>query len=192
MEKRGLSARLREAGLRTDDKMWHCDELRFGLWGHVRRRWGRKGVKIIQQVQIEFVWQYLVLAVDVVKCELHWAWASRMNQTQLLPIFESWSPDAVIWDGASAHRGQAMGQVGFARIAIPPYSPELNPPERVFEVIRQAVEGVVYPSLQGKRHAIDRELRRLNANKAQLLTLIGWDWIVDAFQQLANPDIRSP
>lgn len=183
---------LSEAGLTQDDQTWHCDEMRFGLWGHVRRRWGRGGVKIFQKVQIEFVWQYLVLAVDVIGCELRWDWTSRMNQAQLKPIFQSWSPDAVVWDGASAHRGQAMGQVGFARIFLPPYSPELNPPERVFEVLRQAVEGQVYPSLHGKRHAIDQELRRLNANKPRLRSLIGWDWIVDAFQQLPTPDIRTP
>lgn len=187
-----MTQSLSEAGLTQAHHTWHCDEMRFGLWGHVRRRWGRKGVKIIQKVQIEFAWQYLVLAVDVLRCELRWAWASRMNQAQLLPLFRAWSPDAVVWDGASAHRGQAMGQLGFARISLPPYSPELNPPERVFEVLRQAVEGQVYPSLQGKRHAIDQELRRLNANKPKLRTLIGWDWIRDAFHQLPNPDIRSP
>lgn len=79
-----------------------------------------------------------------------------MNQAQLIPVFQSWSPNAVVGDGASAHRGQAMGHLGFARFYLLPYSPELNPPERVFEVLRQALEGQVYPSLQGKRHAIDQ------------------------------------
>lgn len=183
---------LREARLTQSQTTWHCDEMRFGLWGQVRQRWGRKGVKIIQKVQIQFAWQYLVLAVDVIRCELHWDWADRMNQAQLIPIFQAWSPDAVVWDGASAHRGQDMGQVGFARIFLPPYSPELNPPERVFEVLRQAVEGVVYPSLYSKRLAIDRQLRRLNANKTQLRSLIGWHWLLHAFHQLPHPDIRSP
>src|SRR3990170_2318918 len=121
--------RLSEAGLTQDDQTWHCDEMRFGLWGQVRRRWGRKGVKIVQKVQIEFAWHYLVLAVDVLRAERHWAWAAPMNQTQLLPILETWSPDAVVWDGAAAHRGKARGEVGFIRIFLPPYSPELNPPE---------------------------------------------------------------
>jgi hypothetical protein len=192
MAKGGLMHRLSEAGLTQDDQIWHCDEMRFGLWGQVRRRWGRKGVKIIQKVQIEFAWQYLVLAVDVLRCQLRWAWVSRMNQAQLKPVFHSWSPDAVVWDGASAHRGQAIGQLGFRRIFLPPYSPELNPPERVFEVLRQTVEGQVYPSLQAKRYAVDQALRRLNANKAQLRSLIGWDWILDALHQLPNSDLRSP
>jgi transposase len=94
------------------------------------------------------------------------------------------------WGVGSSRSSHGAG--GLHRLYLPPYSPELNPPERVFEVLRQAVEGQVYPSLQGKRHAIDQQLRRLNANKPQLRALIGWDWIRDAFQQLPNPDIRSP
>ena len=33
-----------------------CDEMRFGRWGQVRRRWGLKGKKIIQPMQIVFRW----------------------------------------------------------------------------------------------------------------------------------------
>jgi len=186
MEKGGLTHALADAALTQTSEVVHCDEMRFGLWGQVRRRWGRRGIKIIQKVQIEFAWEYLVLAVDVVKAELKWAWSARMNQTHLIPIFRHWSPDAVIWDGASAHRGQAMGAIGFQRIALPAYSPELNPAERVFEYIRGKIEGEVYPSLQAKRYAIDRILRRLNGNRSCLQQLIGWQWIQDAFRQLPN------
>lgn len=184
MEKGGLSQALKQAGVKLSDDTVHSDEMRFGLWGQVRQRWGRKGVKIIQKIQIEFAWEYLVLAVNVAQGTLKWAWSPRMNQEHLIPIFQQWSPDAVIWDGASAHRGQAMGEVGFKRIALPPYSPELNPAERVFEYIRGEIEGIVYPSLKAKRYAIDQILRRLNANKNRLRQLIGWQWIHHNLQQL--------
>ncbi len=77
-----------------------------------------------------------------------------------------------------------MGQVGFARVFLPAYSPELNPAERVFEEIRRHVEGVVYPSLQAKRVAIDHMLRQLRADKPRLKRLIGWDWIQQELAQL--------
>ena len=70
------------AGIKKRSRFFHCDEMRFGLWGQVRRRWGLRGVKIIQRVQIVFSWSYLVLAVDMVGCELRWAWAKRINQQQ--------------------------------------------------------------------------------------------------------------
>ena len=160
--------------------------MRFGLWGQVRRRWGLRGVKIIQPIQIVFAWRYLVLAVDVVRCQLLWDWSDRMNQEHLMPIFARWSPDAVVWDGASSHRGNAMGTLGFARISLPPYSPELNPAERIFREIRREIEGIVYPSLSAKQYAINRFLRRLHADKTRLRELIGWDWIQHVHQQLPD------
>jgi transposase len=186
VEKRGLAEQLAAAGVTRNQHTLHCDEMRFGLWGQVRRRWGRKGVKIIQKVQIEFAWQYLVLAVDVVRNQLTWQWAERMNQDQLVPLLAQWQPDAVVWDGAAAHRGQRMAALGFACISLPPYSPELNPPERVFEYLRAEIEGTVYASLLHKRRAIDQSLRKLNADKHQLRSLIGWQWIHDNFQQLPD------
>jgi hypothetical protein len=126
----GLAAALLESEVTPANRTWFCNEMRFGLWGQTRKRWGLRGVPIIQPIQIEFEWQYLVLAVDVVHNKLYWSWADRMNQAILIPIFKKWMPDAVIWDGASAHRVKAMGEVRFKRIALPSYSPELNPCER--------------------------------------------------------------
>ena len=93
-------------------------------------------------------------------------------------------PDAVIWDGASAHRAKAMGEVGFERISLPPYSPELNPCEGVFEWLRAKIEGEVYASLQHKRLRIDHLLRRLNADKPSLGRLVGWRWIHMSFAEI--------
>ena len=180
----GLFEALQQADVSPTQFVWFSDEMRFGLWGQTRKRWGLRGVKIIQPIQIEFAWRYLVLAVDVVRHKLTWAWADRMNQACLVPIFNRWSPDAVIGDGASAHRGKVMGALGFACIQLPPYSPELNPCERIFEWLRGKIEGEVYASLKHKQAVINRLLRQLNADKTRLQRLIGWQWIREAFAQL--------
>jgi hypothetical protein len=177
----GLRKALHEAGINRHTQVWFCDEMRFGLWGQVRKRWGLRGVRIIQKVQIEFAWEYLVLAVDVRRNELRWAWANRMHRGQLIPILAAWLPDAVIRDGASAHRGRAMGEIGFDSVSLPPCSPELNPCERVFEWLRGKIEGEVYSSLDHKRHVINQLLRCLNADKLHLQQLIGWQWIHKPF-----------
>ena len=81
-----------------------------------------------------------------------------------------------------------MGEVGFEQIFLPPYSPQLNPCERVFEWLRSKIEGEDYASLQHKRHTITQLLRSLAADKVALQSLIGWGWIHDAFAQLpASP-----
>ena len=80
-----------------------------------------------------------------------------------------------------------MGEVGFKRISLPPYSPELNPCERVFEWLRGQIEGEVYATLQHKQCEIEHHLRRLNADKGHLKSLIGWLWIQDAFARTSSP-----
>ena len=180
----GLQEALRETEMTTSHHVWFSDEMRFGLWAQVRKRWRLRGVKIIQPTQIEFAWEYLVLGVDFVRCQLRWSLADRMNQACLIPIFSQWSPDAVIWDGASARRGKPMGEVGFYRIFLLPYSPELNLCERVFEWIRGKIEGEVYASQSHKSRTIEQLLRQLNADKRRLHRLISWHWIQDAIDQL--------
>ena len=187
MAKKGLETELIQAECTRDTAWYFSDEMRFGLWGQVRKRWGLRGVKIIQPKQIIFAWRYLVLAVDVVHLDLKWTWAQRMNQVQLKPIFEHWQLNTVIWDGATAHRGRDMAKLGMKRIFLPSYSPELNPAERIFEEVRRHIEGFVYPSLDAKQHRIDHFLRQLRADKDRLRSLVTWDWIETVFQQLPIP-----
>ena len=46
-------------------------------------------------------------------------------------------------------------------IVQPPYSPELNPAERVFEEVRRWVEGRIYRSIDDKMEAVNAYLREL-------------------------------
>jgi transposase len=186
LAKKGLKAELLEQDTTRTSHWYFSDEMRFGLWGQVRRRWGLRGVKIVQPKQIVFAWRYLVLAVDVIHLDLKWTWSDRMKQACLKPIFEQWQLETVIWDGASSHRGQDIGTLPMNRIFLSPYSPELNPAERIFEEVRREIEGFVYPSLEAKQHRIDQFLRRLRADKQRFSSLISWDWINDIFNQLPD------
>ena len=47
----------------------------------------------------------------------------------------------VVWDHAAFHKAKAVGEVRLRRVYQPPYSPELNPAERVFEEVRRWVVG---------------------------------------------------
>lgn len=79
MAKKGLLDELEAYDTHQGSRWYFSDEMRFGLWGQVRRRWGLRSVKIIQPKQIEFAWRYLVLAVDVIHLDLKWTWSDRMG-----------------------------------------------------------------------------------------------------------------
>ena len=83
-----LPEALHEGELTATQRTYFSDEMRFGLWGQTRKRRGLRGVKIMQKIQNEFAWQYLGLVVDGVRFKLRWAWTTRMNQTQLMPVFD--------------------------------------------------------------------------------------------------------
>lgn len=82
-----------------------------------------------------------------------------------------------------------MGEEGYERIFLLPYSPELNPCERVFEWLRAKIEEGVDVLLQHERFIIDQHLRRLKRDKISLEQLIGWKWIRDAFAELPTSSL---
>lgn len=164
------------------------DEMRVGLRGIVRRVWAPRGVKIRQPLQLTYEWRYLVLAVDGVHGRLWWRWTATMKQEPLRAVLDDWRTEGVttlVWDGAPAHQARLVREAGLTLVRQPPAAPELNPAERVFEELRRAVEGRVYPTLDAKVEAVERVLRALAADPAAVQRLAGWGWIREALAPLA-------
>ena len=109
-----------------------------------------------------------------------------MRQGQLLPALTAWDLPVLVWDGAGAHRGRQLATVATKRVFLPPYSPELNPVERVFEEGRRRVEGVVYAGIAEKQAAAERYLSELAADPARVRRLCGWGWLTDALAALPD------
>lgn len=164
--------------------MLFSDELRLGLRGQVRRVLAPRGVKVLQRVQLEYEWKYLFLAVDPLTGSLKWEWLERMNKEQIKPVLSEWELDVVVWDGAPAHKAEVMQELSTKRVLLPPYSPELNPAERVFEQIRAYVEGKVYDTLGAKQKEVESYLKELEADAERVKRLCGWEWIQVALQGL--------
>ena len=163
--------------------------MRVGLHGHVRRVWAPRGVRVRQRVQIERVWAYLALAVDVRAGTLSWRWIENMKGESIAQAVRQWQEEgieAVVWDGARGHKARVVQDVGMTLIQQPPYSPELNPAERVFQEIRRRVEGHVYEDLAAKKRAVEKVLEELAADPEKVKQLTGWHWILEAFQQLSQ------
>lgn len=161
----------------TLSKIGFSDEMRLGLLGQVRRVLAPRGVKIVQTVQREYKYEYLLLAVLPAIGQLLWGWIPRMKQEHLKPMLEQWALEINVWDGAGVHRGALISSLQGSRIIQPPYSPELNPAERVFEEVRRAIEGKTYSSLDQKRLAAEHFLTQLAADPARVKQLCFWPWI---------------
>ena len=165
-----------------------ADEMRVGLRGMVRRVWGARGVKACQRVQMVYEWMYLFLVVDSQRGRLLWTWIDSMKGESIASALRGlkWKTDmgAVVWDGARGHRSDSVKDVGLRLVALPPYSPELNPAERVFEEVRRWVEGRVYENVEEKMMAVSEFLQWLESEPERVRSLAHWKWIENAAQNL--------
>jgi DDE superfamily endonuclease len=191
VEKGGLATALDAVGLTRASRIGFADELRLGLRGTTRRVWGRRGVKIRQRLQLKYEWRYLFAAVDGQTGRVWWDWVPTMTAEALWPTIAGLQEMQVlaglVWDNAPSHRDAAITALDLARVTLPPYSPELNPAERLFEEVRRHVEGRVYATLDDKVTAVQAFLEELDADPARVRRLCGWAWINDAIASLPAP-----
>ncbi len=180
-----MTAALVEAGVPPSAGVVLADELRLGLRGQVRRVLAPRGVKVVQRLQLTYVWAYLLLAVDPRAGTLQWRWLERCRAEPIREVLADWAPGAVVWDGHGAHTAKRLADLPVARVRLPPYSPELNPAERVFEEIRRHVEGRPYASIADKQAEAEAYLTGLAADSDRVRRLCGWHWLIQALDALS-------
>jgi hypothetical protein len=179
-----MTAALVGAGVARDAGVLYADELRLGLRGQVRRVLARRGVDVTQRLQLKYEWAYLLLAVDPRAGTLRWRWLERCRAAPIKETLADWALDAVVWDGAGAHRARLLDDLPTARARLPAYSPELNPAERVFEELRRRTEGRVYDAVADKQAVAQAYLAALAADPDRVRRLCGWAWLTDALHDL--------
>jgi len=188
VEKGGLRDALTAAGMTVQASVGWADEMRLGLMGTTRRVWGRRGVKVRQRLQLVREWRYLHLVVDPLQGRLWWFWSQTMQAPIARSLVEATRIEtdvaALVWDRAPSHRDATVKAVGLPLIEQPPYAPELNPVERVFEELRATIEGVVYPTIEAKVAAVETILADLDADPERVKRLTKWYWLADSLTTL--------
>ena len=83
----------------------------------------------------------------------------------------------LITDGAAAHRSTRLRIANRLTIEhLPPYSPELNPVERLFKELRAALKNRVFESLQAVEEAVIKAVEPFitDGSRVKKLTFYGW------------------
>lgn len=182
-----LSAKLVALGLPAGSlvKVWVMDEARFGLHTELRRVWTVRGQRPVVTRQIKYQWEYLYGALSVVGGEAHFAHLPGVS----LGWDESYLHDLVATDPAVTHvllRDQAGFHLrdGDPRlpaqvriIDLPPYCPELNPCEQLWDILKDDLANHVFPTIPKLRVGMLATLRRFWDNATAVLTLIGRQWL---------------
>jgi transposase len=125
-------------------QIWFEDEARFGQQGSLTRVWARSGSRptAVRQTQYDYLWAMGAVcpatgqSVGLLVPHLD----AQMVSLFLHQVSEQLDPDVVavlLWDQAGFHTSSAVVVPENIRLlALPPYSPELNPMENLWHHLK--------------------------------------------------------
>jgi hypothetical protein len=162
------------------------DEARFGRMVRIRRCWSPAPARptVPNGYEREFV--YVYGAVSPLEGEMDWMICREMNTERMGRFLEQVSaahPDdfiLMVVDGASSHKAKDLRRPENIRLVpLPPYAPELNPQEHVWDELREKeFPNRVFNELAAVVRQLEKGLPKMSADRAGLHSLTAWPWII--------------
>lgn len=154
--------------------------MRFGLRTQLKRRWTPRGVRPPGSTSIGYLWGYLYVALNPEQGQLQAWFMPDMQQATFqafLKDFVSEGKCLLVVDGAPAHRSKLQLPENIALHLLPPYSPELNPVERLFEELRKTTSNKVFTCLQEVETLLRKALDGYWQRPQKLAQLTFYPWM---------------
>jgi len=158
------------------------DEARFGTHSKLGHGWFQKGVRTTIPVRLGFQNFYVYGAANPQSGESFHLLLPRVC-TKGMDIFldhlSRLKPDkqlVVVMDGAGWHVSRRLIVPENIRIVyLPPYCPELNPVERLWQHIKKrTIRNRVYHGLSGLERDVCQTIKTLNANFVASICAVNW------------------
>lgn len=151
-----------------------------------RRCWAPAPLRPLVPIALIREYTYAYAAVAPADGTLDWMLAAKMDTLTMGAFLRHVSrrhPDefvVMVLDGAPSHRASFLHvPKNMKLLRLPPYSPELNPAERLWEELREKeFANTVFDSLGAAIAQAARGLHRLEQYPAALQSLTGWQWIL--------------
>src|SRR6476646_1804807 len=164
---------MKAPGVRVE--VWFQDEARIGQKNSLTRVWGQTGSRPVAPKDLGFASAYLFGAV----CPSAGKAAALIHH--LGEISSQVAADAhavVILDGASWHNSHGLVvPSNITLLALPPYSPELNPVERIWHYLRSHwLANSVFRSLADIMDACEMAWNRFATNTGLVRSLCAVAW----------------
>jgi transposase len=161
-------------------KIWVADEARFGLHTQSRRCWALRGQRVVIPQQQRYEWEYVYGALEVLGGEAQFRFMPSVNldfSRDFLSQIAASDPQAehvVIWDQAGFH--PRTGAAGLPErihlLPLPPYSPELNPIEGLWDQVQDVTCNQCHATLDALEETLTAALRPFWETPAKVLSLI--------------------
>lgn len=162
------------------------DEARFGRMVRIRRCWAQQQPDrpiVCNGYEREFL--YVYGAVSPMQGELDWMITQQMNTQRMSEFLAKVSAAhlheyiIMVVDGASSHVSKDLVvPENMHLLRLPPYAPELNPQEHVWDELREKeFPNRVYADMCSVRQQLEAGLPRLASSHQTLRSITAWPWI---------------
>jgi transposase len=164
------------------------DEARFGRISDTRYCWARRPLRPVVKAMLTHQHTYAWGAVSPVDGRFDSLVLQHVN-TECMQLFiteiASRYPDEniiMVIDGAGWHRSKALVLPGNLKLhLLPPYSPELNPQEHLWDELREKYfHNEAFDSLEALEAQLVSGLRYLEQRPQVVKSIVAWDWILNS------------
>nr|WP_231937471.1 IS630 family transposase [Caballeronia udeis] len=164
------------------------DEARFGRISDTRRCWCPKPVRPLCQAMVTQEYTYAYAAVSVTDGVLDSLILPHVNAACMQLFLDevcARHPDeriVMVLDGAGWHQSAALRLAHNLRLlTLPPYSPELNPVEHLWDDLREkSFHNRVFESIDALEHHLCDSLRHLELDHQRVHSIVAWPWMIDS------------
>lgn len=164
------------------------DEARFGRISDVRHCWDKKPSRPLVCARVTQQYTYAYGAVSPVDGRFDSLILPQVNGACMQAFLDEIAaryPDeniVMVIDGAGWHRSQELKLAENVRtLLLPPYSPELNPQEHVWDELREKFfHNRAFDSLGALEAHLEEGLKSLESSPERMRSIAGWNWIINS------------
>ena len=164
------------------------DEARFGRISDTRRCWCPKPIRPICKAMVTQEYTYAYAAVSVADGMLDTLILPHVNsecmQVFLDEVASRYLEDRIVMvlDGAGWHKAGALVVPNNMRLlSLPPYAPELNPVEHIWDELREKSFGnLVFDSLDSLEEHLEASLLAMERDQDRVRSIVAWPWIISS------------
>jgi len=179
-------AQVKTANPQAEVQLWSQDEARFGLQPIIKRRWSKVGTRPCAEVNPRYEWTWSYGAVEMATGNSFFLILPNLQATSVEIFLREFATAQglskekiaiLLWDGAPAHRAKLKVPEGIQLYRTPPHTPELNPSERLWSPLREAVANRTFTEIEEMEEVLITQMRDLSEQKQYLRGMTNYHWL---------------
>jgi len=167
------------------------DKARFGRINDVRRCWAPRPMRPLCKAMLTHEYTYAYAAIEPATGMMDALILPQVN-THCMQLFldtvaarHPGEHIVMVLDGAGWHSSKHLITPGNMRLlALPPYAPELNPVEHIWDELREkCFHNKVFNSIDALEDELAMALLAMENTPVVIASITRWPWIIDALSK---------